>query len=50
MEDRDVNNTFFMSYIRYNGEIEILEEELKTTYDNDIKKLLSDFKERFPSL
>ena len=39
-----INNTFFMSYLRYNGEIEILEKELRNKYNNDIKMLLLDYK------
>ncbi len=46
----NINNTFFMSYIRYNGEVEILENELAIKYDNDIKKMLLDYKSKYPSL
>ncbi len=50
LDERDINNTFFMSYIRYNGEMEILESELKIKYHGNIKNLLADYTQRYPSL
>lgn len=44
------NNTFFMSYLRYRGDIDLLETELQTNYDADIKKMLEDYKSKYPSL
>ncbi len=44
------NNTFFMSYLRYRGEYTQLETELEHTYQNDIKKMLEDYKTKYPSL
>jgi len=44
------NNTFFMSYLRYRGDLKVLEEELINNYDGDIKKMLDDYKIKFPSL
>lgn len=44
------NNTFFMSYLRYRGDLNVLEEELIDNYDGDIKKMLDDYKVKFPSL
>lgn len=44
------NNTFFMSYLRYRGDITILEQELVTKYEGDIKLMLEDYKLKYPSL
>lgn len=44
------NNTFFMSYLRYRGDITILERELDTKYEGDIKLMLEDYKLKYPSL
>ena len=44
------NNTFFMSYLRYRGDIAILQEELETKYNGNIKLMLEDYKSKYPSL
>lgn len=44
------NNTFFMSFLRYRGDITILERELVTKYSNDIKLMFEDYKLKYPSL
>ena len=44
------NNTFFMSYLRYRGDITVLEKELNLKYNGDIKMMLEDYKLKFPSL
>ncbi|MCG8310331.1 MAG: aminopeptidase [Cytophagales bacterium] len=44
------NNTFFMSYLRYRGDLDLLENELTSKYNGDIKKMLVDYKLKFPSL
>jgi predicted aminopeptidase len=44
------NNTLFMSYLRYRGDFTLLSRELHDRYDGDIKKLLDDYKEKYPSL
>lgn len=44
------NNTFFMSYLRYRGDLNLLEEEFLNNYHGDIKKMLDDYKVKFPSL
>ncbi len=44
------NNTFFMSYLRYRGDYDLLEKELKEKYNNDIKRLMEDYKAIYPSL
>ena len=44
------NNTFFMSYLRYRGDLKLLENEWINIYDSDIKKMLDDYKIKFPSL
>ena len=50
LAEREINNTFFMSYIRYHGDIELLEEELRNQYGGNIKKMLESYKAKFPSL
>lgn len=44
------NNTLFMSYLRYRGELALLEKELSDKYDGDIKKMLEAYKIKYPSL
>ena len=44
------NNTLFMSYLRYRGDLHILEQELTDSYQGDIKKMLEDYKLKYPSL
>jgi len=44
------NNTLFMSYLRYRGDYEVLEEELVKRYEGDIRQLLDDYKKKYPSL
>jgi len=50
LEERAINNTYFMSYIRYNGDIEKLKIELNGKYGGSIKVLLEDYKRKYPSL
>lgn len=44
------NNTFFMSYLRYRGDFNLLEKELINNYHGDIKNMLADYKLKYPSL
>ena len=44
------NNTFFMSYLRYRGDIALLENELYAKYNGNIKGMLEDYKSKYPSL
>jgi predicted aminopeptidase len=44
------NNTLFMSYLRYRGDLHILEQELNESYQGDIKKMLEEYKRKYPSL
>lgn len=44
------NNTFFMSYLRYRGDLALLEKELINNYHGDIKNMLADYKLKYPSL
>jgi predicted aminopeptidase len=44
------NNTFFMSYLRYRGELELLENEFAEKYRGNILLMLSDYKKKYPSL
>lgn len=50
LEKQNINNTFFISYIRYRGYEYLLERELRNKYKGDIKLLLEDYKERYPSM
>ena len=49
-DNRQPNNTFFMSYLRYNSQNEILTEELESKFDGDLKRFLAYLKETYPSL
>ena len=44
------NNTYFMSYLRYRGEIDLLEKQFHELYQGDIKMMLAHYKSKFPSL
>ena len=44
------NNTFFMSYLRYRGDLGLLQAELDQKYRGDIKMMLEDYKSKYPSL
>ncbi|MCE7994201.1 MAG: aminopeptidase [Roseivirga sp.] len=44
------NNTFFMSFLRYNSQLELLEEELNANFEGDLKKFLIYLKETYPSV
>jgi len=44
------NNTFFMSYLRYRGDLIVLEQELINNYQGDINKMLVDYILKYPSL
>jgi predicted aminopeptidase len=44
------NNTLFMSYLRYRGDLRILENELRDNYQGDVKLMLEDYKRKYPSL
>ncbi len=44
------NNTLFMSYLRYRGDLVLLENELNNSYNSDIKQMLEDYKSKYPSL
>lgn len=50
LSQQEINNTFFMSYIRYHGEIEALEKELREIYNGNIKRMLKDYEAKYPSL
>jgi predicted aminopeptidase len=44
------NNTFFMSFLRYNSQLGLLEEELNDKFGGDLKKYLIYLKETYPSV
>jgi len=50
LEERTINNTFFMSYVRYQGHEEILKRELRERFKGNIELMLRNYKERYPSL
>ncbi|WP_323757512.1 aminopeptidase [Roseivirga sp.] len=44
------NNTFFMSYLRYNSQQQVLRDELNLKYQGDLKRYLEYLKSKYPSL
>ena len=44
------NNTFFMSYLRYNSQQQVLEDELNLKFQGDLKRYLEYLKSKYPSL
>ncbi len=50
LESIQPNNTYFMSYRRYRGYLKLLEEEFTQRYNWDIRRLLLDYKSKYPSL
>ncbi len=44
------NNTFFMSFLRYRGDLEVLEKELHKIYHGDIRDMLAGYKMKYSSL
>jgi len=49
-EDFTPNNTYFMSFLRYNSQLGLLEEELNTNFGGDLKEYLEALKKTYPSL
>ena len=47
---QEINNTFFMSYIRYGVYQNLLKEELASKFNGDIKVMLKSYKQKYPSL
>jgi predicted aminopeptidase len=50
LRKRQPNNTFFMSYLRYNSQGELLEEELNLQFRGNLKAYLVYLKSKYPSL
>ena len=44
LEERQVNNAFFMSYLRYRGDFTFFERELKDKFGGDLKRYFEHFK------
>jgi len=44
------NNTYFMSFLRYNSQIELFEKEFNEDFQGNIKLYLGHFKKNYPSL
>jgi predicted aminopeptidase len=49
-ENLQPNNTYFMSFLRYNSQLDELEEEFQRNFQGDIKLFLVHLKESYPSL
>lgn len=49
-KDFKPNNTFFMSFMRYNSQLGLLEEEINAKFNDDLKRYLIYLKETYPSL
>ncbi|MDN5200758.1 aminopeptidase [Fulvivirgaceae bacterium BMA10] len=49
-KDFSPNNTYFMSFLRYNDKLDILEEELNENFNGDLKNYLIYLKKKYPSL
>lgn len=49
-EKYEPNNTFFMSFLRYNSVLGLLEEELNANFGGDLKRFLIYLKETYPSV
>ena len=49
-ENLQPNNTYFMSFLRYNSQLDVLEEEFQKNFHGDIKLYLAHLKENYPSL
>jgi len=49
-ENLQPNNTYFMSFLRYNAQLDELEDDFQKNFQGDIKLYLSKLKERYPSL
>ena len=49
-DNRDPNNTFFMSYLRYNSQADALKNQLMDRFDGDLRRFLADLKKTYPSL
>lgn len=49
-DDFTPNNTYFMSFLRYNSQLGLLEEELNFKFNGDLKRYLNALKETYPSL
>lgn len=50
LQKRRPNNTFFMSYLRYNSQEELLEAELNSKFKGNLKSYLNYLKSIYPSL
>lgn len=49
-ENRLPNNTFFMSYIRYRGKLDLFEKELEGNFGGDLREYVTYLKKVYPSL
>lgn len=50
LRQRKPNNTYFMSYLRYRGDLEKLEDEYVSKFDSDIRRMLQEYRRRYPTL
>ena len=44
------NNTYFMSFLRYNSQQDILKDELETQFNGDLKAYMEYLKSKYPSI
>lgn len=49
-ENRLPNNTFFMSYLRYRGKLDVFEKELEEKFGGDLREYVTYLKTVYPSL
>ncbi len=47
LENLHPNNTFFMSYLRYRGDIDNLERDLQLKYHGNIAEMIADYREKY---
>ncbi len=50
LHDLKPNNTLFMSYLRYRGELGLLEKDLRDKYNGEIRLMIEDYKKTYGSL
>ncbi len=50
LQNEDLNNSFFMGYVRYRADLDLLEEELAKKYQGNIKQMLEGYKKIYPTI
>lgn len=49
-QEAQINNTFFMAYVRYYGSQGVFAEELETRYNGDIRAYIAALSKKYPSI